>query len=123
MSESSRLTVVPAQPGFDLVEASHNVKGIVDTLVFIPIVVWAVEVICRKNGGACDDYAGSVAYPVTVESASDSGYGEVIRTPTGRFIFCEHTYVDDETAALAEFNRLRASAVKRSAKPRQSSGV
>src|SRR3954452_17601537 len=112
MSESSRLMVVPAQPSFDLVGASHNDNGTVDALVFMPIVAWVVEVFCRKSGGTGDDYAGSVAYPVTVASGIDSDYGTIIRTPTGRFIFCEHTHVDDETAALAEFNRLRASAGK-----------
>jgi hypothetical protein len=110
-------------PGFDRVEANHNDNGIVDTLVFIPIVAWVVEVFCRKGGSTGDDYAGSVAHPVTVESASDSGCGEVIRTPTGRFIFCEHTYIDDEAAALAEFNRLRAGAGERNVKPKPPSGV
>jgi len=114
MSESSRLVVVPAEPGFDLVEASHNDKGIVDTLVFIPIVAWVIEVICRKNGNACNNYAESVAHPVALETSIDSCYGTVIRTPTGRFVFCEHTHVDDDVAALAEFNRLRGSARKRS---------
>jgi hypothetical protein len=28
---------------------------------------------------------------------------DVIRAPTGKFIFCEHTLVDDEAAAIAEF--------------------
>jgi hypothetical protein len=116
MSENSRLTVVPAQRGFDLVEPSFNDKGVVESLVFIPIVAWVVEVFCRNGGNAGDDYAGSVAYPVTVQSAIDSDYGTVIRTPIGRFVFCEHTYVDDEAVAIAEFNRLRASAGERHAK-------
>src|SRR3954470_1071573 len=109
MSENSRLIVVPAQPGFDLVEPSRNAQGVVDELVLIPIVAWAVEVIWRRCSGQGDCYAGSVLYPVTIESPSDP-HRHVIRTPTGKFHFCEDRVVDDEAAAIAEFNREAAHA-------------
>jgi hypothetical protein len=108
MIENSRLIVVRAQPGFDLVEPYRNERGTVDELVFLPIVAWAVEMFFRKGGdGAGEDFAGSIAHAVTIEAPSDP-LREVIRTPAGKFIFCEHTLVDDEAAAIAEFNRLFA---------------
>jgi hypothetical protein len=104
MTENSRLIVVPAQPGFDLVAPYRNERGTVDELVFLPIVAWAVEMFFRKRG-AGEDFAGSIAHAVAIEAPSDP-LREVIRTPTGKFIFCEHTLVDDEATAIAEFNRL-----------------
>jgi hypothetical protein len=117
MTENSRLIVVPAQAGFDLVEPCRNERGTVDELVFLPIVAWAIELFFRKRGdGTGEDFAGSIAHSVTIEAPSDP-LREVIRTLTGKFIFCEHTLVDDEAAAIAEFNRLFAEARELGAKP------
>jgi hypothetical protein len=107
MNEHSQLIVVPAQPGFDLVEPSRSAQGAVNELVFLPIVAWAVEVIWRRQNGQPDCYAGSIAHPVTIETPIDP-LREVIRTPNGVFLFCEDRVVDDEAAAIAEFNRERA---------------
>jgi hypothetical protein len=107
MTENSRLIVVPAQPGFDLVEPCRNAQGVVDELMLVPIVAWAVEVIWQRFSGHGDGYAGSVVYPVTIESPSDP-FRQVIRTPTGKFHFCENCVMDDEAAAVAEFNRQAA---------------
>jgi len=107
MIENSPLIVVPAQPGFDLVEPCRNAQGVVDELVLVPIVAWAIEVIWRRSRGQGDCYAGSVVYAITIESPSDP-LRQVIRTPGGKFHFCEDRVVDDEAAAIAEFNRRAA---------------
>jgi hypothetical protein len=103
MSENSRLIVVAAQPGFDLVEPCRNAQGLVDELLFVPIVAWATEVIWRSCRSQ-EDYAGSVVYAITIESPRDP-LRQVIRTPAGKFHFCEDRVVDNEAAAIAEFNR------------------
>jgi hypothetical protein len=95
---------VPAQPGFDRVEPCRNAQGVVNELILVPIVAWAVEVMWRRCRSQGELYAGSVVYAVTIETPSDP-LRQVIRTPTGKFHFCEDRVVDDEAAAIAEFNR------------------
>jgi len=104
MTENSQLIVVAAQPGFDLVEPCRNAQGVVDELLLVPIVAWAMEVIWRKYSSQGDCYAGSIVYAMTIESPRDPSR-QVIRTPAGKFHFCENCVVDDEAAAMAEFNR------------------
>src|SRR5262245_15252392 len=103
MSNRIILNVVPALPGFHAVmPQKRSPNGDVTGLSYNPIVAWVVETELDKTTG---QYAGALAYPVTIDSTDLSQ--PVIKTPEGETIFVEHTTVDDEAEAIAEFNRLR----------------
>jgi hypothetical protein len=73
------VTIVPAQPGFNVVEPDWN-EGATEVvgLSLTPVVAWAIE----------DYKVGSynVALPITPEIFTDSDIA-CVRTPTGDFIF------------------------------------
>ena len=108
MAEKKKhVTVVPAQPGFSVVESCGGPNGEKDvSLAYSPVIAW--HVIAEYDDETGQSYSWSI--PIGIESGPPDEYA--IKTPAGEFVFPESCTVQDEEGALKEFRDARARRAK-----------
>lgn len=100
-------TIIPAQPGFNIVEALDCGEGIGFTLY--PIVAWRIEDGCEFFPLCADDHASGSAEAAIRRSANDCA----VLSPDGRVIAqgnCEYDTLEDFKEAVMK--KLRDDAAR-----------
>jgi hypothetical protein len=113
--------VVPAQPGYFLVDFLEGDKDNPDEIFLTPIIAWEVSL------GKGEDWLYPETLPITpfnTDRSSEGGalmYNRLIKLPDGRFLDSEECggYADEKAAIewfKAKRQRLREAAQRQSAK-------
>jgi hypothetical protein len=83
-------TVVPAQPGYSVIEFFSDEDAVYSTDEFTPVLAWIVKVTPTKVGGYVD-YRNETPKPVTINTLIDD---YAICEPSGKIMYEDAAYND-----------------------------
>jgi hypothetical protein len=95
---TQKRTIVPAAPGYDVVDSVSDEAGNIVELSYTPVVAWAVE------GG--EDVLS--AWPIALGLHDASHAGTFVRTPKGHYYDLEGNLFEGEQSVLEELQKRSA---------------
>jgi hypothetical protein len=87
--------VIPAQPGYDIVEGVIDEAGNIVDLAYTPVVAWVV----------LEGRASVSAWPVGLGLREQPGAGTFVRTPKGHFYTLNGDLFETEQSVLEEMQK------------------
>jgi hypothetical protein len=91
-------TIIPAEPGFFVVEKVHGDDGEIESLDYMPVLAWAITVEVLEDRGGDMEHKPGLPIPITVDGAEEGA--AAIRAPSGRISVAMENDFDDEASAL-----------------------
>ncbi len=111
-------TVIPAQPGFAVVEPVYGDDNDIVSLSFSPILAWAIAVTSEKDLGGDIEVKPDFPVPITIEGGQNfnSSVEWAIARPDGKISFVMEGDYETKEEVLKDFQRRHEDAKAEKAK-------